>query len=194
MVVIFGDNQFKCLCDLLMRDYNVVLNTCAANKHSSIIEQDNFTIKEMARCTFASVPFRSIPDLLTAELVYLCTFWINCCCFRVGVSNTISPRELLTGIKCDYSIHGKLQFGDYLQAYCGTDNTTWERSNDCIYTHLCGNLQGGFFVYDLKTLERTHCNSGSVLPMPESIIKLAEDIARKQRCPDGLVFTLRDGT
>ena len=148
----------------------------------------------MARCSFAAIPFWRIPNLLTAELIYLCTFWINCRCFRVGVLSTISPRELLTGIKCDYSIQGKFQFGDYLQAYCGTDNTTQERSNNCIYTRPCGNLQGGFFIYDLKTLERTHCYLGSVLPMPESVIKLFEDITRKERCPDGLDFTSGDGT
>ena len=75
-----------------------------------------------------------------------------------------------------------------------TDNTNSERSNDCIYTRPCGNLQGGFFVYDLKTLECTHQNFGSNVPMPESVIKLVEDITRKQRCPDRLVFTSRDGT
>lgn len=47
---------------------------------------------------------------------------------------------------------------------------------------------------DRMNLERTHQYLGTVLPIPESVIKLVKNIAKKQRCPDGLVFTSRDGT
>ena len=134
VVVIFGDNQFKCLSEDLMQIYQNVLNTCVANEHNSIIERGNRTFNKMLWCTFASIPFLRIPDFLTAELIYSCTFWINCHRFKVGVSQTISLCELLTGIKFDYSIYGKFQFSDYVQAYCGTANTTHERSNDYMYT------------------------------------------------------------
>lgn len=81
----------------------------------------------MARYTMASIPFCRIPNILTVELIYSYTFWINFCCFFAGVLNTIRPCELLSRIKCHYSFHVKFKFGDYLQAYHGMDNTTRER-------------------------------------------------------------------
>lgn len=81
VVVIFGNNQFGCLHEDFMRIYQIVLNRCASNEHDSIIKIDNKTLKEILRCTITLIPFQQIPDLLTAELIYSCTFWINCHCF-----------------------------------------------------------------------------------------------------------------
>ena len=52
-----------------------------------------------------------------------------------GISETMSPKEIITGFKVDFTNHCKLKFGDYMQ--------THEEHNNDMRTHPIDALQPG---------------------------------------------------
>ena len=58
-----------------------------------------------------------IPKIMITEMIYNCVLWINTFPPKCGVSASISPCTLLTGVKFDYNCHCKLAFGAYAQVH-----------------------------------------------------------------------------
>ena len=98
---ILMDGQF----DHLRNDLNgmgIHFNGVARNEHVPEVERYIRTLKERARSTIVTLPFERIPNRMTIELMYAYNFWINCFPANDGASDTISPRELVTGLKVTY--------------------------------------------------------------------------------------------
>ena len=78
------------------------------------------------------------------ELVYSSTLWINAFPPKGGVSSTLSPRNILTGIKFDYLKHCQLQFGTYVQVHNEPNQTSSlaARTVGAISLGPTGNIQG----------------------------------------------------
>ena len=99
----------------------VSLNTASASEHVPEIERKNRVVKERARACHHSLPFKTIPRIMIKEMIYNCVLWINAFPPKVGVSASISPCTLLTGVKFNYNCHCKLAW-DY-----GSRNATFWR-------------------------------------------------------------------
>jgi len=61
----------------------------------------------------------------------------------------------------------KFQFGDFVQATKppktnATGNNMDERVSDAIYCHPSGNVQGGFWIYQLSTAQVVHQNKAKL--------------------------------
>lgn len=78
-----------------------------------------------------------------------------------GVSKTMSPDEIITGVKLDDTKHRKFQFGDYIMAHNKTNNPNNGRATDLIYLRPTGHKNGGFYVFDLKVARRVHWQSAT---------------------------------
>ena len=91
----------------------VLLNIASASEHVPEIERQHRVIKEQARACRHSLPFKMIPKIMITEMIYNCVLWINSFSPKGGVSASISPRSLLTGVRFDYNCHCKLAFGAY---------------------------------------------------------------------------------
>ena len=177
---LFVDGQFACLKDDLIEECEIAVHTCARNERNSFIERDNHFIKEVIRCIVTLLPFKLLPRIVVIKIVYVSTFWLNSCCLSGGVSQTISPRRLIIGIITNFSVHDRYQFGEYMQAYFQSDNTTAPKTVDSIYTYPTGAVGGGFSVIKLETMERNHRFSGRVLPMPNTVIDWIKSNCRQQ--------------
>ena len=161
-----------------------------AGGHEPHVERDNKTFKERIRCIFASLPFARIPIRLTIELAMAVTYWLNCWCNSVGVSKTVSPRELIKGIRLDADKHLKFQFGEYvLGNEDDTNNGVTEgRRIDAIFLRPTGNRNGEMYLFDLATGRKVHKYRATPAHMTNTIIKRAEAIALAQGSPSGLLF------
>ena len=95
----------------------VSLNTACASEHVPEIERQNRVIKERSRACRHSLPFKMVTKLMITEMIYNGVLWINAFPPKGGVSASISPRTLLTGVKYDYNCHCKLVFGAYAQVH-----------------------------------------------------------------------------
>lgn len=192
---IHGDNEFECLReDLAGLPQPIDFFAVGRGDHEPYIERDNRTFKERFRCIFASLPFKRITVRMTIELGHAITFWLNCWCNSSGISTTVSPRELITGIRLDANKHMQFQFGEYvLGLHNETDNTTEPRAIDAIFLRPTGNPNGGMYVLDLQSGRRVHRTRARSAHMTNVIIQRVEAMALAQGCPAGLLFGNAEG-
>jgi Zinc knuckle len=193
VATILMDGQFDSLRGDLS-ELHLTLNTTANDEHVPEIERHIRTIKERARSIYNTLPFKQLPPRLVIELVYYCTFWLNSFPNYNGVSTTLSPRTIVTGLTIDYNNHCQLEFGAYVQTHEAHDNSMATRTTGAIALRPTGNQQGTFYFYSLTTgriLTRNHWTS---LPMPAEVIDRIHVLSRRGRGrPAGFHIAARDG-
>ena len=115
------DGEFESLRgDLAAR--GIHLNGVGRDEHVGEAERFICTIKERVRATYSTLPFKKVPMRVVIEMVYDAVFWWNAFPKSNGVSETLSPRTIVTGRNIDYNRHCKFTFGEYVQAHEQHDN------------------------------------------------------------------------
>jgi hypothetical protein len=186
------DGQFEGLTADLA-EIGITLNTVARGQHVPEVERHIRTIKECARCVYNTMPFTKIPGRMIVELIYYSVFWLNSFPAKDGVSNTLSPRAIITGSNIDFHKHCKLEFGLYVQAHKEHDNTMAARTTGAIALRPTGNAQGGYFLYSLSTGRVLNRNHWTALPMPQDVIDRVHTHARRAAADIALTFADRIG-
>ncbi len=137
--VLHMDGQFEPL-RLRAAALGMHLNVVSNEEHVPEIERSIRVVKERVRSVHATLPFKRIPALFLIELIAGCLLWLNAFPMKGGVSPTMSPRTIITGIELDYNKHCQLQCGEYVQTHESHDNTMIHQSVGAIgpvpYTHL----------------------------------------------------------
>ena len=113
-------------------------------------------------------------------MVYTQNFWLNAFPHVDGISQTLSPKEIITRFKVNFLQHCKLEFGDYVQTH--EEHTNDMRSCTIGALSLCPtrNSQGGFYFYSLTTgCVITH-QRYTLLPMPCKVIDHVHCKARQE--------------
>ena len=108
------DMEFEKLRDKMP---SVVINTTAAREHVGEIERKIRVIKERARGTIGTLPYTTLPKLMTIELMHFCVMWMNSFPVKSGISEKWSPRELVARHKLDAKHHCKAPFGAYCEVH-----------------------------------------------------------------------------
>ena len=191
--MVHADGEFEVLHAQLAQS-GAGLNVCANDEHVPEVERFIRTVKERARCMYNSVPFRRFPALLLKEMIMACVFWLNMFPPHDGVSDTISPRALMTGYHLDYNRHCRLEFGAYVQTHEEHDNSMHARTTGAIAIRPTGNRQGGHYFMSLTTGRRLTRNRWTELPMPQDVIDRVNTLGRRGNATAALVFAWRDGT
>jgi hypothetical protein len=96
------DMKFEKLETLLP---HVALNTTAAHEHVGEIERKIRVIKERARGTFNTLPYKKLPKMMVIELLHFYVMWMNSFPVKSGISKKWSPRELVSRHKLDAKLH-----------------------------------------------------------------------------------------
>jgi hypothetical protein len=120
-------------------------------------------------------------------------FWINAFPHKLGISQTLSPRTLVTGLDINYAKHCRIEYGQYVQTHGKHDNTMTPQTIGALALRPTGNQQGGYYFYSLMSgqrLHRTHCTE---LPMPAEVRDRVHGLARYANAKVGLTFTNSDG-
>jgi hypothetical protein len=173
----------------------IVLNTTAANEHVPKIERQIRVIKERVRATRHTLPFKVIPLTMLISLVYSSILWINAFPPKGGVSNDISPRNIMTGIQFDYNKHCQLPFGAYVQAHQepSPTNTQAARTVGAICLGPTGNIQGSYKFLNLRTARLITRRRWTTLPMPQEVIDRVNQLGKAEGQPELLNFYDRKG-
>jgi hypothetical protein len=106
------DNEFEKLRNLVPI---LVINTTAAKEHVPEVKRKIRLIKERGRGILNTLPFKKMPRLMLIELVYHVVLWLNAFPENSGVSETLSPREIVHRHKLDFTKHCKSPFGNRRQ-------------------------------------------------------------------------------
>ena len=170
----------------------VSLNPTARDEHVGDIERYIRTIKERMRCVYNTLPFAQIPKAMLIEMAKFAVFWLNSFPHPLGISQTESPRRLVTGENIDYNKHCRYEFGQYVQCHEQHDNTMAPRTVGAIALRPTGNRQGSYYFLSLNSGRIITRNHATPLPMPQEVLARVENLAMAQQMQPGLVFGNRD--
>jgi hypothetical protein len=161
---IYNSRNFKVITALVDREFEplwsqihgTVLNTTAASEHVPDIERQIRVIKERARAIVSTLPFKNLPSRMIIQLIHFVVLWLNAFPPSSGVSNTYSPRTIMTGTTLDYNKHCRLPFGAYVETHEDNDttNTMVERTRGAICLGPTANFQGSYRFFCLNTGRR----------------------------------------
>jgi hypothetical protein len=123
-----------------------ILNTTAASEHVPEIERHICVIKERARAIVSTLLFKNLPSRMIIELIHFILLWPNAFPPSSGVSNTYSPRTIVTGAALDYNKHCRLPCGAYVETHEENEptNTMAERTRGAICIGPTANFQGSY--------------------------------------------------
>ena len=116
VVDILVDHQFECVSRELS-ELGACLNIASADEHVPEIERCIQTIKERVCSIYNSLSFKKMPNRLIAEMIYTSVYWLNSFPLRDDISNTLSPKALVTGCTPDCHNQCKLEFGKCVQTH-----------------------------------------------------------------------------
>ena len=137
------DNDFEKLRNLVPI---LAINTTAAREHVPEVEWKIRLIKERGRGILNTLPFKKMPRLMLIELIYHVVLWLNAFPAKSGVSEMLSPHEIVYRHKLDFAKHCKSPFGMYCKVHNDPmrTNTMATRSTPAIVLSPTGNLQGTY--------------------------------------------------
>jgi hypothetical protein len=169
------DVEFEKLRTLLP---HVALNTTAAREHVGEIERKIRVIKERARGTFNTLPYKKLSKMMKVELLHFCVMWMNSFPMKSGISEKWSPRELVSRHKLDAKLHCRSPFGSYCKVHVDPDitNTLDPRTKWAICMGPMGNLQGSYKFLSLATGKKVTQRKFTEMPITKSVIKQVEEI------------------
>jgi hypothetical protein len=172
-----ADNEFESLRSPLL-NIGVRLNTCAPGEHIPEVERKIRTVKERVRAIITTLPFRTIPLIITAHAVIFSVMWINFFPPKGGISSTLSPRAIVAGLAPNAEKHCKIPFGAYAQVHADAQNNSAmiSRTVGAISLGPTGNIQGTYKFMSLLTGRLIKARSFTPLPMPEEVIKQVEEM------------------
>lgn len=191
---VHGDHEFECVRDSLLP---IVLNIVPTDSHVGEVERSIRTIKERLRSCAHGLPFKRLPRLLVTHMVADAVRWLNQFPWKNGISDTMSPATIVTGVGTPNYQCMRIEFGTYAQVFEDNDpsNTLRARSLGAIALTPTGNAQGDFYFLSLATGNKLSRHAWTPLPMTDTAIARVEAIALHKGQPliqnSGLVVEWR---
>ena len=138
------------------------------------------------RSVSSTLSYEIFPKQVVIHLVYYVVIFLNCSVAANGVSDTLSPREIVLRRKLDWNKHctskgEPLEFGEYVEAHEDPDitNTPASRTFPSIYLGPTTNIQGTKKVFDLKTGVVKKPRTVTRFPCPDRVIALVNAWGRR---------------
>jgi hypothetical protein len=167
----------------------------AQGDHVPEIERRIRVIKERCRALRHSLPFNKIPMIITTYMVLHAVRMLNFFPQKTGVSETLSPKTIISGERLDWKRHRALPFGAYCQVHeqdeMGRSDINNERTLGAISIGPSDNQHSGYRFMSLQTGRKVTRTSWTELPMPRQVVERVHDLAADQ--PEKLVFYDRHG-
>jgi hypothetical protein len=114
-----------------------------------------------------------LPGSLVRDLVAFAVSRINIQ-RTSALSENIAPRVAFTGMPVQYQKELRFAFGDYVEAYEGSDNTSRPRSTACIALFAIGSSTGSWQLFKIASrsrVRRTLVTSGLIVDARNAIAK-----------------------
>jgi hypothetical protein len=150
------NEEFTSMRDALMELDGIGLNIAATNEHVPEIERTIRTVKERTRTNIDRLPFKHYPKVMKIEMVKNAVIWLNMFPHANGVSETMSPRTIMTGMRAKFATHCHVLFDTYCEVHNKNDpsNTMRPRTSQAIALNPTRNIQGLYYFMSLKSGKR----------------------------------------
>jgi hypothetical protein len=104
--------------------------------------------------------------------------WIHFFPAKGGISNTLSPQAIVTGLSPNADKYCRITFGSYAQVHADnsqhSNNAMISQTVGAISLGPTGNIQGTYKLMSLLTGKIIKARSFTPLPMPEDVVKQVE--------------------
>jgi hypothetical protein len=130
---------------------------------------------------------------MIVEMVFLNIFWLNAFPHKLGISQSLSPRTIVTSLVINYTKHCKIEYGQYVQTHEKHDNTMTPRTIGAIALCPTGNQEGGYYFYSLMSGKQLHRTHWTELRMPAEVKDRVHALTRHACAFRGLIFTDSNG-
>ena len=94
-----------------------MINLESANEHVTEIERKIRVVKERCRAAQHGLTFQRIPKFLTIQIVFQTVKMLNFFPTKGAISDTLSPKTIMSGDIFNYKKHLSLQVGQYCQVH-----------------------------------------------------------------------------
>ena len=151
-----------------------------AKEHGSEAEHTIKTLKERTRGLLGTLPFENLPQRTKIEFVYFMVLWMNAFPVKSGMSDKISPCELLLHRRLNNKKHCRVELGTYCEVHNEPTqtNTMTPQMHEAIALGPTGDLQGSVKLYYIHTGRvLKHC-SFTPMPMPDHVIRRVNAIGK----------------
>jgi hypothetical protein len=98
-----------------------------------------------------------------------------------SLNENVCPRVLFTGVPVDYKKELLLAFGDYIEAYEGTDNMSRARSSTCIALYPASNAAGSWVLWKIETRTRVRRTKVQKMATTDIIIQAMNSVANESQ-------------
>ena len=141
------------------------------------------------------MPYKKLPKILTIHIVFQAVKILNFFPQKGGISDTLSPKTILTGETLSYKKHLNLLVGQYCQVHEEETprNSQAERTQGAIALGPSGNIQGGYKFLSLSSGKKITRRNWEVIAITDPIVKLVEKMADDQDQPELMEFSDRYG-
>jgi hypothetical protein len=173
---IHSDSEFACIRDAIRP---VEMNIVPPDSHVGDVERSIRTIKERLRSCVHGLPYKRLPKLLIHSMVADVVRCLNNFPWKRGISDTLSPATIVTGVATpDYTCM-RLELGSYVQVFEDSDptNTPRARSLGAIALLPTGNAQGDYYFLSLSTGARISRHNWTEVPLTDTAIARVEALA-----------------
>ena len=111
--------------------------------------------------------------------------WLNNFLPKNGVSDTLSPRQIVLGTKLDMKMHCCIEFGTYAQVYeePSPTNSMEPRTSGCICLGLVDNAQGSMYFLKLETGEEVVRRQFNILLIMCEVIARVDELGHSDNIP-----------
>jgi hypothetical protein len=173
-------NEFGVLQAPLL-EKGIALNTCGPNEHVPEIVRKIHTVKECIRGVITTLPFNIIPNLMIVHSAVFSVMWLNVLPPAGGVSPTLSPQAIVTGLHVNSDRHCRIPFGAYAQVHAEpepTNNKMVSRTVGGISLGPTGNIQRTYKFLSLLTGKQIQARAFTTpLPMPADVVRRTKALA-----------------
>ncbi len=94
-----------------------------------------------------------------------------------ALADNVCPRVLFTGLPVDFKKELSLAFGDYVESYEGTDNTSRARSCACIALYPAANSTGAWVLWKVELKMRVRRSNYTKLVTSQTLEDAINQIA-----------------
>jgi hypothetical protein len=165
--IVYADPQsaFRSMTNMFP---GVIIDISGAGDHVWKVDAKIRRIKELYRSVKSGLTWQ-LPNIMVKDLVAYCVSRLN---IRrtTAINSNVCPRVLFTGIKINYGKELALAFGDYVEVYDGTDNTSRPRSIPCIALYPCANSTGSWEFMNLLTKRKVRRSQWKLMMTNELIV------------------------
>jgi hypothetical protein len=175
------------------------MNDAPPDSHVGEVERSVRTIKDRLRTGVHGLPFKRLPKIMVRHMVTDATRCLNQFPRKNGISATMSPATIVTGVGTPDYHRMKLEFGAYVQVFEDSEPTNTPRARSMGAIALCptGNSQGDYYFMSLATGARIARHRWTELPITDTAIARVEALAIADDMPllqeRGLVVEWRPG-